>query len=141
MLNRYSNSVEIMASNTMVELLTLCLASPTLGRIKSACEAVYNKQQGRFYSIEVDGETVGILGYRIIDRTCELIHAFYHHEHLSAKGYAEHIRMALALDGLNQAQIIVHEKDKAFYHGLGFNCKPYKENDMGFNQFYCVLKA
>lgn len=141
MLKRYLNSVEIMASTERTDLLMQCMTTPTMGRVKSACEAVYNKQQGRFYGIEVEGQTVGILGYRIIDRTCELIHAFYKEEVLTAQDYKAYIQEALSLDGLTQMQLIIHEQDKAFYAALGFNCKPYRENDLGFNQMSCILKA
>lgn len=141
MLKRYLNSVEIMASTERTDLLMQCMTTPTMGRVKSACEAVYNKQQGRFYGIEIQGQTVGILGYRIIDRTCELIHLFYKEDMLSTKDFRGYIHEALSLDGLTQMQMIVHEQDKAFYTALGFICKPHRENDLGFNQISCILKS
>lgn len=140
MLKRIMNSNEIMASKTLIDLLMRCSSNPSIGRVKSSCEAVYNKQQGRFYSITENDVVVGILGYRIVDKTCELIHVYFDDSTLDSERYSLLIREALSLDGLFLAQVIVQEDKKSYYSKLGFNCKPYKEQDLGFNQFICTLK-
>lgn len=140
MLKRYYNSSEIMSQESIVQMLMEIMVSPTIGRIKSACEAVYNKQQGRFYAIEQAVGPVAILGYRIIDRTCELLHVKVDTEALTMEEFKAYLQEALLLDGLEEAHIVVNEGEKPFYKQLGFQIKPYKENDLGFDRFYCTLK-
>lgn len=56
-------------------LMAQLVFNPTEGRIKSAAEGIYGKEQGRFYVANDDERVVGILGVRRVDNTfVEIMH-------------------------------------------------------------------
>lgn len=105
----------------IIEVLSRSINRATEGKIKSAAESIYSKQQGRFYIAMEDEQVVGILGIKIpTGKDSELIHLAVR-EGFENKGIAsELIREAVRLDGLKNMTVEGCSLDRGFFRKCGF---------------------
>ena len=123
------------------DLMAQLIFNPTEGRIKSAAEGIYGKEQGRFYVANDNEKVVGILGVRRVDNTFVEIMHFIVAEGSRNQGIGHGL-----IDCLKNCErvdyIITSCDDKLldFYKKLNFECKE-EEDPITFKLNYtCKLK-
>ncbi len=115
---------------------------PTAGRMKSAAEAIYSKQQGSFYLCK-DGDTLlGVIGLQRTDNIqVEIMHIAVAKDH-QGKGVGRFmIEEAFRYSGTDT---IVAETDSDavdFYKKCGFKVKLQKDNILDTDRYWCVKEA
>ena len=115
--------------------------NPTEGRIKSAAEGIYGKEQGRFYVAEDEGEIVGILGVRRVDNAFVEVMHFIVKEGKRNQGIGQGlIECVKNCERVERIIASCGEEYVRFYKKLGFGCRE-EEDDITFKLNYlCKLK-
>lgn len=140
---KYYKMEETKKIYTQADIKTLMAAAifnPTDGRIKSAAESIYGKEQGRFYVAEQEGEILGILGVRRVDNAFVEIMHFRVAAGKTGQGIGQ--GLMACLKNCERVDAIIASCDEtmlAFYKKLGFTCKE-EEDPMTFKLTYaCKL--
>lgn len=132
---------QIYKNQKIMAIIGLAMFNPTEGRIKSAAEGIYSKEQGRFYIAE-DGEPIGIIGVRRVDNAfVEIMHIAVKADY-QKKGVGKQL-----IDYVNQAervdQIVAETDYEAveFYKKLGFKVEEKEDVVTGFVRYTCTLEC
>jgi len=138
---KWDNHQKIIDNDDIVKLMRLTMFNPTDGRIKSAVDGIYGKEQGRFYVCEEEG-IVGIIGVRRVDNAfVEIMHLAVDDAFRSkgvAKAMIQYVRDSERVD-----EIIVEspEKNVEFFKHLGFKVKEEYDQITDVVRFICRLKG
>lgn len=139
---KIENHQEIIENETISKIISYAMFNPTEGRIKSAVEGIYGKQQGRFYVAEEDDIIVGIIGVRRVDNAfVEIMHIAVEENH-RLKGVAtqmvKHIEQAERVD-----EIIAETDDDSvgFYRKRGFKVKGHEDVITGATRYSCKKRC
>lgn len=138
---RLENNKEIYENDAIIKLMRVAMFNATDGRIKSAAEGIYGKQQGHFYVADSDG-VIGIIGVRRVDNAyVEIMHLAVVEEHRNTgvgKGMINYVRDAERVD-----EIIVHTDTDIYkyFEKLGFSIEEEEDNMTGLVRFTCRTKG
>ncbi|MCH4887294.1 GNAT family N-acetyltransferase [Acidaminobacter sp. JC074] len=138
---KWENHQSIIENEDIVKLMRLTMFNPTDGRIKSAVDGIYGKEQGRFYVCEED-QIIGIVGVRRVDNAfVEIMHLAVDESHRNkgiARALIKYVRDSERVD-----EIIVspEEKDVAFFKHLGFKVEEEYDQITDVVRFICRLKG
>ncbi len=111
------------------------------GRIKGAAEAIYAKEQGRFYVAESQGEVVGILGVRRVDNAFVEIMHFVVKEDLRKQGIGKGlIDCVINCERVDEIIVSCDEKLISYYRAAGFACKETEDPITNQLTYKCSLK-
>jgi N-acetylglutamate synthase-like GNAT family acetyltransferase len=138
---KLENTQSIYTHEAMKQLMTETMFNPTDGRIKSAVEGIYNKEQGRFYVAEEESEIVGILGVRRVDNTfVEIMHMAVK-EKMKKKGVGRGlIDCVLNVERVEKIKVTCDEASKGFFKSCGFACKEDIDPITYAASYYCEKK-
>lgn len=138
---KLEDSRKIYEDQTISRIIGYAMFNPTYGRIKSAAESIYSKEQGRFYICETD-DVVGIVGVRRVDNAfVEIMHIAVDENHRKqgiASALVKYVRDAERVD-----EIIAHTDTDAvgFYEKLGFRIEEEEDKMTGLVRFTCRLEG
>lgn len=133
---------QIYKDEKIMAIIGLAMFNPTEGRVKSAAEGIYSKQQGSFYMAEENDEIIGIIGVRRVDNAFVEITHIAVREDYQKKGIGSQL-----VDYVNQAERvdrIIAETDYEsvdFYKKLGFKIKEKQDIVTGFVRYACTLEC
>lgn len=140
-IERIEDHKSIYEDQEIIDIISRSIIKATEGKIKSAAESIYSKQQGRFYVAIEDEQIVGVLGMKIpTGKDSELIHLAVK-EGFEGKGISSSlIREAIRLDGLKNMTAEGCSLDRRFFKKCGFKSidKKYDEILMGYT-FICYM--
>jgi len=136
---RLEDHIRIYSDKKIVEIISRSIENPTGGKLKSAAESVYSKQQGRFYMAMENDEIVGIVGIRIpTGRDAELMHVAVA-EGFERKGIARFmVKEALRLDGIEQLTIEACSLNRKFYKSCGLRVSIEYDDILMSDRFICT---
>lgn len=129
---------DIYEDKEILDLMLKSMARGTVGRVQSAAEGIYSKQQGKFYKVEEDGKAIGILGLnRITKDRLELVHISVT-DHNRKEEISKY--MVDEVSRYHNAKEIRVETDfntAQFYKKCGFKTK-LTENELGLDEYVCT---
>lgn len=138
---KLENIKEIHRNETLKKLMSFAMFNATDGRIKSAAESIYAKEQGRFYVAEED-DYVGICGVRRIDnQKVDIMHIAVD-ETLRKQGIAT--KMIQAVNDIERVKEIHAETDDDavnFYRKLGFKVTEVRDKYTDVLRYECVYRC
>lgn len=139
---KIENHKDIRHNETIKKIIGYAMFNPTDGRVRSAIEGVYGKQQGSFYVAEVEDKIVGILGVKRVDNAyVTIMHIAVEKEH-RLKGIAK--AMVNYVDQAERVDEIIAEIDHdsmKFYKKLGFKVKRFEDNITGEVKYICKRRC
>ena len=135
------DSMDIYLNKEIYAMMELAVFNSTWGKIKSAAEAMYSKQQGLFFTAVEGDEIVGIIGVKRIDSSyLELNHLAVKPE-WRKKGIARSmINEVLDHERVDTMVADVDHKDVEFFKHCGFKTKLVVDEAMGEENYVCTLK-
>jgi len=123
-IRRVLQPTEIYTENALIELMMTCTHAPTIGKVQSAAQTTYSKNQGFFYVFEENEKVIGLVGGSEIDgRRFVLKHLAVSKDH-QKKGVATQL-----LDHLIESrtfEVLEVEADSItaeFFKKYGMTCK------------------
>jgi len=136
---RLEDHSRIYNDKKIIDIISRSITNPTSGKLKSAAESVYSKQQGRFYMAMEDEEIVGIVGIRIpTGRDAELMHVAVA-EGFERKGIARFmVKEALRLDGVEKLTIEGCSLNRKFYKSCGLRVAMEYDDILMSDTFICT---
>ncbi len=134
---------EIYEDSDLARLLGLALNSPTPGKVRSAAQGAYAKQQGHFFAaLDGEGRPIGIAGYRTVDNNrMVLLHVAVDPAH---RGQGVGRRMVETLRGfLKQGEVTaeVNPGQSGFLEALGFQCRPGGDPEVDDSLVLCTWRV
>jgi len=132
---KIENHKEIITNKKINELIRLAMFNPTDGRVKTAADGIYGKQQGSFFVYEKD-EIVAILGGKRVDNAYVQIMHLAVEESFRKQGIAreliEYLKQAERVD-----EIIIESdgSDLEVLKKLGFKFTEEEDNMTGLVKF------
>lgn len=135
------NYRELYNDEKLFNLIGLAMFAPTVNKVKNAVESIYNKQQGRVFYCELDGECIGIIGVKRIDNDFEIVHFAVSEDH-QKQGVGAF--MISELQKIPNIRSILSETDSegvGFYKSNGFEIKSLGDDIMGYERFACRKKV
>lgn len=123
----------------IMKIFGLSMFMPTAGRMKSAAEAIYSKQQGSFYLCKEDDRLIGIIGLRRTDNVQVEITHIAVAEDMQGKGVGTF--MVDETFRLAGTETIVAETDDdavGFYRKLGFKVQERHDEVLDQVRYWCV---
>jgi len=134
---------EIYENSDLARLLGLALNSPTPGKVRSAAQGAYSKQQGHFFAVlGEDGSPIGIAGYRTVDNNkMILLHVAVDPAH---RGQGVGRRMVETLRSFLKSGAVMAEVSPAqsgFLEALGFQCKPGGDPEVDDSLVLCTWRV
>ena len=129
---------EIYENEDIVRLISYSIFQPTKGKIQSAAQTVYSKQQGIFYVGIDDDVIVGIIGLRKVDNTkLEILHLAVD-EKKRKRGFAKDmIKEAFFNDNVLMMSCEAEHRNVRFYKNCGFKVQLIP-NEMGIDSYLCT---
>jgi len=140
---RITDSSQLLSNDAIYQLLSLSINSPTFGRVKTAAESLYSKEQGKFYTaVDDDGKIVGIIGAKRIDNErLELKHIAVD-ESLRKQGIAKRMMMDIVREeGVPMMTAEVDHKFQTFFLKCGFKTKTIVDEAMDTEFCMCTYWA
>ena len=138
---RLDNIKEIYTNDTLLRITGYAMFNPTFGRIKSAAESVYSKEQGRFY-VAKDEDYVGIVGVKRTDnKKVDIMHIAVD-EPFRNKGIGR--KLIEAIIEIERVEEIHAETDGdgvEFYRKFGFKIEDKEDKYTGILRYVCVYKC
>lgn len=129
---------KIYTNEDIKRLLGYAMFNPTEGRIKSAAEGIYAKEQGRFYVAEQEG-IIGIIGVRRVDNDfVEIMHIAVDEDHRKSGVATAMIRF---VDEMERVDRIIAETDGDavdFYRSFGFDVQEKEDDLTGYVRYTCT---
>jgi len=102
-------------------IFSLTFFSPSSGRIRSAAEGVYSKQQGQFFIAKESDETVGIIGATFQNQYLVRLHHLAVKPAFMGKGIAREMVTAMLRElGVPKIEAQVSYSQYKFLEHLGF---------------------
>lgn len=139
---KIENHKKIIENEDIKRIISYAMFNPTEGRIKSAVESVYGKQQGKFYVAEENETIIGIIGVRRVDNAyVEIMHIAVDEGH-RMKDVAR--KMIRYVDDSERVDEIIAETDDDavnFYKKLGFKVKKHEDKFTGAIRYSCVRRC
>jgi ribosomal protein S18 acetylase RimI-like enzyme len=137
---KLENNEQLYLNDKISKIISLAMFNPTYGRIKSAAEGIYGKEQGRLYVAEEE-EILGIIGVRRVDnKFVEIMHIAVDPDY-QGKGIGskliDHIREVERVD-----EIHAETDDDAvgFYKKYGFKITENYDPIIDCVRYQCILK-
>lgn len=131
------NHQEIYTNSEIKSIFGLTMFGPTDGKIKSAAQSMYSKQQGLFYVCYEEDAPVGVIGLKQYNNErLELIHLAVKE---SARGKALGFKMietVLDYTRIPEMYMEADFKEMSYLKKQGFKCKDM--SDSGLDQFICT---
>lgn len=120
-------------------VISQSMFNPTAGRIKSAAEGVYAKEQGRFY-IASEEETIGILGVRRVDNAyVEILHFAVDAEHRNKGVGTALVNYMEDVERVDEIIARPDEKSIGFFKAFGFDIDE-EETITGSIEYVCTYR-
>lgn len=138
---KIENHNEIIENEHINRIIRYDMFNPTDGRIKSAAEGIYGKEQGRFYVCEKE-HIVGLIGVRRVDNAfVEIMHLAVDEPYRKqgiARALVEYVRQSERVD-----EIISEADDSTvdFYRALDFQIEEELDPVTDVVRFICRLKG
>jgi len=131
---------EIYNNEEIVELVSLCLFNPSLGKVQSLAQSLYSKNQGVFYKAVLNDEIIGIIGGKVIDG-CKLeLHHLAVKKSFRLMGTAKTmIKSIIELEEVDQVFCEVDHKIVNFFKKCGFSASLIEDEFLGSETYYCTL--
>lgn len=133
------NHEDLYKDDVIKTLFSYAIFGATDGKIKSAAQSLYSKQQGLIYVCKIDEEAVGIIGLKQYDNTkLELLHLAVKP---SARGQgfgAWMIKEVLERTGLPYVFMEADGQESMYLESIGFKVK--ETNDTGLDQYICTYR-
>lgn len=138
---KMKNHLEMIDDEKITGLMRHTMFNPTYGRIKSALEGTYGKEQGKLYVCEIE-DIVGLLGVRRVDNAfVEIMHFAVDEAHRKkgiAKALLEYVKSA---ERVNEILAHADHATKDFYQALGFKIKEELDPVTDVIQYVCRMKG
>lgn len=131
---------KIYLDEKLIALMSQSMFNPTEGRIKSAAEGIYAKEQGRFYVAEED-EVVGILGVRRVDNTYVEIMHFVVEQKSRNKGIG--LALIKYMEDVERVDQIIVRPDTTslkYFEKIGFQVKE-QDAITGLIEYICTYNC
>lgn len=139
---KIENVKKIYDNEKVKKIMSYAMFNPTDGRIKSAAEGIYGKQQGKFYIAEENEEIVGIIGVRRVDNEyIEIMHIAVD-EAFRGQGIGK--KMIAFVDDAERVKKIIVESNQEtvkFYRKAGFKVKKKEDLVTGSIQYSCTYNC
>jgi len=136
---KLENYKEIYENDAIKEIFAIAIVGATGGRIKSAAQSMYSKQQGLFYVAYEDEKPVGIIGLKQYDQTkLELLHLAVLPEARGHRLGFEMIKMVLDYTRIPLMEMDADYKEMTYLKKHSFKVKDMSHT--GFDQFLCTFK-
>jgi len=132
--------MEIYKNNEIANLISKSMFNPSEGKIQNIAESIYSKQQGMFFTAEIDNKIVGIIGLnRINPKRAEILN-FSVDENENVKAIEKEIIENLKLI-LNNTKIVIEIDDSEVkrYRKMGFVAKKIPSDNLGCGTWKCVF--
>jgi len=133
------NHHEIYSNADIKEIFGLTMFGPTDGKIKSAAQSMYSKQQGLFYVMYENDQPLGIIGLKQYNNErLELLHLAVKE---SSRGQGLGMKMIETVMDYTRIPEMYMEadfKEMSYLEKQGFKCKDM--SDSGLDQFVCTIK-
>jgi len=139
-INRITDHMEIYKNHEIADLISKSMFNPTEGKIQNIAESIYSKQQGMFFTAEIDNRIVGIIGLnRINPKRAEILN-FSVDENENVKAVEKEIIENLKLI-LNDTKIVIEIDDSEVkrYRKMGFEAKKMPSDNLGCGTWKCVF--
>lgn len=138
---KLENIKEIYTNAALTRLISSAMFNPTFGRIKTAAEGIYAKQQGKFYVAKEDNY-VGIAGVKRTDnKKVDIIHIAVD-EALRNKGIATKlIQTIIEVERVEEIHAETDDDGVGFYRKLGFKVKEVRDKYTDVLRYECVYKC
>lgn len=135
-LRKLENHQEIYENEDIKALFGLTMFGPTDGKIKSAAQSMYSKQQGLLYICYEDDAPVGIIGLKQYNSDkLELLHLAVKEE-ARGKGLGfQMIETVLDFTRIPEVYMEADYKEMTYLKKCGFQVKDM--SDSGLDQFLC----
>lgn len=131
------NHVDIYEKNDIKSIFGLTMFGPTDGKIKSAAQSMYSKQQGLFYVCYVDEAPVGIIGLKQYNNDkLELLHLAVKEEARGSNLGFQMIEKVLDYTRIPEMYMESDYKEMTYLKKMGFKVKDM--SDSGLDQFLCT---
>lgn len=140
---RLEDHREIYKNEVLSKLVGNSMFNPTLGRIKSAAESVYSKEQGRLYVAKDDDDNyIGIIGVRRTDNfKVDIIHLSVE-ESSRGKGIAkELIKTMLDIERVEEVHVVSDQKSLKFFKRSGFKVRSVEDPITGELEYIGIYKG
>jgi len=139
-LNRITNHMEIYKNKEISNLISKSMFNPTEGKIQNIAESIYSKQQGIFFTAEVDNKIIGIIGLnRVNPKRAEILN-FSVDENENVKKIEKEILEELK-QVLHDTKIVIEIDDSEVkrYRKMGFEAKEMPSDNLGYGTWKCLL--
>ncbi len=131
------NHMDIYEDKTIKEVLFLAIHGATDGKVKSAAQSLYSKQQGLFYVCEKEEQVVGIIGLKQIDNEkLELVHLAVVPEQRGADIGKWMIDKVMDFTRIPAMYMEADAREASYLEKKGFEVK--EMDDSGLDQYLCV---
>lgn len=138
-LTKITQMHQLLDENKYYPLLALCLVRPSQGKVKSISEALYGKQQGAIFALTEEGQTLGIIGGKVIDNTHFEIHHLAVAEGHRGKGYAKWMMNTVSNHlPVKTLTCEVSHKMMTFFKRNGFTCVLQEDEQWGSEMAVCT---
>lgn len=138
-ITRIESHDEIHSNPQIAALLSMCIVSPTEGKIRKAAQTTYSKNQGFFYVLEDNSQVIGIIGGTEIDGVKFILKHLAVKEDQRNKGYArnliEHLTSERAFKTL---EVEAYPNNVELFKSLGFKCREIKDHPLDMLAFHCT---
>ncbi|MDM8534262.1 hypothetical protein QUF55_06095 [Clostridiaceae bacterium HSG29] len=139
-INRITNHMEIYKNKEIANLISKSMFNPNEGKIQNIAESIYSKQQGMFFTAEVDNKVIGIIGLnRINPKRAEILN-FSVDENENVKAIEKEIIENLRLI-LTDTKIVIEIDDSEVkkYRKMGFEAKKMPSDILGCGTWKCII--
>ncbi len=127
---------EIYNNPAIKEAMFQAIFGATEGKVKSAAQSLYSKQQGLFYVCTIEEEIVGIIGVKQYNNEkLELVHIAVLPEHQGQKIGKWMIDQVLDFTRVPLMYMEGDAKDANYLEKIGFEVR--EIDDAGLDQYYC----
>ncbi len=138
---KLENHKELYTRASLVRLMEYSMFNPTLGRIKSAAEGVYNKQQGKLYVAE-DEEYLGLIGVKRTDnKKVDILHFAVEKEYRNNGIGRKLIEAVIEIERVDEIHINTNKKDSDYFRKIGFKVLQEEDKFTGEINYICIYKC
>lgn len=139
---RINDFNEIYNDQDIIELVSLCLFNPSLGKVTSLAQALYSKKESVFYKAVINDEIIGIIGGNVINSTqLELLHIAVKKTHRLQGKSKIMLQSIIELEDVKQVYCEVDHKIVNYFSNLGFSTTLIDDEVLGSETYHCELNC
>lgn len=138
---KLENHKEIYNNDILMKIVSAAMFNPTYGRLKSAAEGIYSKEQGRMY-VAKEEDYIGFVGVKRTDNfKVEIMHIAVE-ETLRNKGIGRQlVEFVIEMERVKEIHAETDNDGVGFYKKLGFIITEEIDKYTNIIRYVCVLKC